>query len=94
MDSAEIIYATVEEVIGKTGKTPLRSHWMQAPEEVLHKLRLASLAYKTELSSETWRVQLERVISSPCSNPNVKPEDSDEQTWYLMMTDVLSIRDY
>ena len=96
MDSAEIIYATVEEVIGKTGKIniALRLHWMQAQEEVLHKLRLASSVFKTELSSEMWKAQLERATSSLCSNPNVKPEDSDEQTWYLVMTDVLSIRDY
>ena len=67
---------------------------MQAQEEVLHKLRLASSVFKTELSSEMWKAQLERATSSLCSNPNVKPEDSDEQTWYLMMTDVLSIRDY
>ena len=80
MDSTEIIYATVEEIIGKTGKWPAPADIMQAPEEVLHKLRLASSALRTEPSSETWRAQSERVISSLCSSPSVKPEDSDEQT--------------
>jgi len=79
MDSTEIIYATVEEIIGKTGKYP-PADILQAPEEVLHKLRLASWALRTEPSSETLRAQSERVISSLCSSPSVKPEDSDEQT--------------
>ena len=48
MDSTEIIYATVEEIIGKTGKWPAPADIMQAPEEVLHKLRLASSALRTE----------------------------------------------
>ena len=87
MDSAEIVYATVDEIIGKTGKLPheltLFFH-VQAPEEVLHKLRLASSALKTEPSSETLRDPSERVMSSLFSSPNVKPEDSVEQ-WALQL---------
>ena len=77
MDSAEIVYATVDEIIGKTGK--LSKFTAQAPEEVLHKLRLASLADKTERSSETSKDPSAKVTSSPYSSPNVKPEDSDDQ---------------
>jgi hypothetical protein len=55
MDSAEIVFATVDEIIGKTGKVVLAANpfRVQAPEEVLHKLRSALLAPRTEPSSET-----------------------------------------
>ena len=93
MDSAEIVYATVDEIIGKTGKWSLLTHshafHVQAPEEVLHKLRLALSALKTEPSSETLRDPSERVMSSLSSSPNVKPEDSAEQRippWRLLKT--------
>jgi len=78
MDSSEIVYATVEEIIGKTGKCLLRWLVVQAPEEVLHKLKSASLALLTEPSWETSRDPSERATSSRSSSPNVKPEDSDE----------------
>lgn len=84
MDSAEIVYATVDEIIGKTGKSPPWSHTLnvQAPEEVLHKLRLALLALKTEPSLETWRDPSERAMFSLSSSPNVRPEDSADH-WAL-----------
>jgi hypothetical protein len=82
MDSAEIVYATVDEIIGKTGKTQALT--LQAPEEVLHKLRLASLADRTERSSETSRDPSARVTSSPCSSPSAKPEDFDDQNCICM----------
>jgi len=85
MDSAEIVYATVDEIIGKTGKWPQRltqSCIVQAPEEVLHKLRLASLAPKTELLSETLRAPSARTTCSHSSSPNVRPEDSADH-WAL-----------
>lgn len=47
MDSSEIVYATVEEIIGKTGKQSSRADPVQAPEEVLHKLKLTSSARST-----------------------------------------------
>jgi hypothetical protein len=50
MDSAEIVYATVEEIIGKTGKHAPQTNSVQAPEEVLHKLKSASSAPLTEPS--------------------------------------------
>ena len=83
MDSAEIVYATVDEIIGKTGKWPPQTHdfRLQAQEEVLHKLRSASLALRTEPLSETWKAQLERGTSSLCSSQSVRPEDCAEQTF-------------